>query len=455
MVFWADYPASDGGLGHCGVSVGPVTSGSAEWPARIATFGKKVKLLRRDDRSLILDGVDTTNIVVSRYVDQWPDKPSSHKSIHGQYESGGQQQHPGDGYIFLGVSKTWLPKDAKSQKENEGDTPDSEFYSPAYFVSLTKTIDKDVVYDCLRKVNFSPELAAILTCIAERESKFRPGEINPNLNTGDWSIGLFQMNLLNVFNRLEREVDPNRSSYTLPFVTKKNVAGSVQEEVELVPGRVLAYYPNDDFFESMYEISEGVKGRVSGFLFPQRSNSYLGYMVSGLIQRMYDGFVKDKKSEQVEENKKVIKKSLSYKDKENPVLWQPINQAMMARTFWFWSHGAFSSLSQVPEITKPFATGNNNSGLHHWGGYRNSDGTFAKSNGFIFKTKYKTAEEVLMNNENITEAEARQRIEKAIRGQNDEYMEIDTDIDDKKRLIYSKPTTEAKLDQWFNDEVLD
>jgi len=33
-------------------------------------------------------------------------------------------------------------------------------------------------------------------------------------------------------------------------------------------------------------------------------------------------------------------------------------------------------------------------------------------------------------------------------------MQIDTDIDDKKRLIYSKPTTEEDLERWFNGAVL-
>jgi len=418
LVFWADDTAPNGGLGHCGVSVGPVTSGSAD---RLTTFGKKVKLLRNDEqhhlilsgKALAENGVDTANIVVSRYVDQWPNKPSSHKSIHGQYQGG--SEHPGNDYTFLGVSKTWLPKGAKSQEENEGNTLNEEFYSPSYFVSLTKPIDKDVVYDCLRKVNFSPELAAILTCIAERESSFQPGQINPNFETGDWSIGLFQMNLLAKFNRSALLVNPD-SDYKLPFVTKKNVAGSVQEEVELVRGTVLAYYPNDDFFESMYEIGERVKGRVSDLITAQRSDSYSGKAVDTIIKQMYEGFVKGKKSGQVEENKRVIKKSLSYKDKENPVLWQPINQALMARTFWIWSHGAFSSLSQVPEITKPFDTGNYGSGLYHWGGYKLGD-RYAKANGFIFNTKYETAQEVLKDNENITEAEARQRIEKAIKGQ--------------------------------------
>lgn len=342
----------------------------------------------------------------------------------------------------MGVSKTWLPKNAKSDDTQEGDGPDGVFYK-SYLSKYDSPIGSgdnsaSLVYDCLIKVNFSPEIAAILTCIAERESKFRPGEINPNLNTGDWSFGLFQMNLLNVFNQSENSIDPNRSSYTLPFIRRENVGDVVKESVDSQRGALLAYYPSDDFIK-----------KYPQFFMP-RKNDYPGRMVRQAINAVHSVYVNDKTEVQINANKDTIKQSLSYIDEKNPVLWQPINQAMMARTFWFWSHGTYESLSQVPEITKPFATGNNNSGFYHWGGYKIGD-NYAKTNGFIFKTKYATARDVLVNKLRISPDDAKERIEKAIRGQSDEYMET---IDGKKRLIYSVPTTEEVLEKWFSGLVL-
>lgn len=43
---------------------------------------------------------------------------------------------------------------------------------------------------------FSLEASAIFTAIAEREGSFRPAAINTNRTTGDFSVGMFQMNLL-------------------------------------------------------------------------------------------------------------------------------------------------------------------------------------------------------------------------------------------------------------------
>jgi len=413
LVFWADDTVTGGGEGHCGVSVGPVTSGSAD---RLTTFGKKVKLLRNDDqhhlilsgKALAENGVDTANIVVSRYVDQWPNKPSSHKSIHGQYQGG--SEHPGSSYVFLGVSKVWLPKNAKSDDIQEGGGLDDVFYESylsKYNIPMGSVNSSPrLVYDCLRKVNFSPEIAAILTCIAERESSFCPGQINPYIEeTKDYSFGLFQMNLLNVFNQNEASIDPNRNSYTLPFIRRENVGGVVKESVDSQRGTLFAYYPSDDFVKK-YPL-----------FFMPRKNDYPGIVVKQAINAVHSVYVKGKTQAQVNANKDIIKQSLSYIDEKNPVLWQPINQAMMARTFWSWSHGTYESLSQVPEITKPFATGNYSSGLYHWGGYRNSNGTFAKASGFIFQTKYETARAVLVADLKINFDEARERIEKAIKGE--------------------------------------
>lgn len=43
---------------------------------------------------------------------------------------------------------------------------------------------------------YSDEVSALFVGIAQRESNFRPGSINGNRSTGDFSFGFLQMNLL-------------------------------------------------------------------------------------------------------------------------------------------------------------------------------------------------------------------------------------------------------------------
>jgi hypothetical protein len=64
---------------------------------------------------------------------------------------------------------------------------------------------------------YSDEVAALFVGIAERESHWHPGSINTNRNTGDFSFGFLQMNLL-----------PNghgSKTFSLSYPTKASVLG--------------------------------------------------------------------------------------------------------------------------------------------------------------------------------------------------------------------------------------
>lgn len=58
------------------------------------------------------------------------------------------------------------------------------------------TLTAQEVFDMLRGTVFSDEAAAIFYAVVVRESSARPAAFNPNIGTGDWSVGLFQVNLL-------------------------------------------------------------------------------------------------------------------------------------------------------------------------------------------------------------------------------------------------------------------
>ena len=55
----------------------------------------------------------------------------------------------------------------------------------------------DELMDLMLATNlYSDEISAMFVGIAKRESNFRPAALNPNRGTGDFSIGLFQVNYL-------------------------------------------------------------------------------------------------------------------------------------------------------------------------------------------------------------------------------------------------------------------
>ena len=79
---------------------------------------------------------------------------------------------------------------------------------------------------------FSLEVSAIFTAIAEREANIQPAAINTNRNTGDFSVGMFQINLL------------PKSHGDKTFYLKYNASGQPEDSTAL--GYKLAYSIDSD-----------------------------------------------------------------------------------------------------------------------------------------------------------------------------------------------------------------
>jgi hypothetical protein len=79
---------------------------------------------------------------------------------------------------------------------------------------------------------FSLEVSAIFTAIAEREANIQPAAINTNRNTGDFSVGMFQINLL------------PKAHGDKTFYLKYNASGQPEDSTAL--GYKLAYSIDSD-----------------------------------------------------------------------------------------------------------------------------------------------------------------------------------------------------------------
>lgn len=70
-------------------------------------------------------------------------------------------------------------------------------FKNSYFNKPNEALSPDEVFNLLTTTGiYNPEICAIFTGIAERESSFRPGALNTDRGTSDFSFGLFQINLL-------------------------------------------------------------------------------------------------------------------------------------------------------------------------------------------------------------------------------------------------------------------
>lgn len=69
-------------------------------------------------------------------------------------------------------------------------------FTKTYAGDPSTALDPGDVYAMLRLTAFSDEIGAIFTALAKRESNFHPGSCNINRGSGDWSLGLWQLNML-------------------------------------------------------------------------------------------------------------------------------------------------------------------------------------------------------------------------------------------------------------------
>lgn len=69
-------------------------------------------------------------------------------------------------------------------------------FTKTYAGDPSTALDPGDVYAMLRLTAFSDEIGAIFAAIAKRESNLHPGSCNINRGSGDWSLGLWQLNML-------------------------------------------------------------------------------------------------------------------------------------------------------------------------------------------------------------------------------------------------------------------
>lgn len=119
------------------------------------------------------------------------------------------------------------------------DTISLDKFKLSYFNKPAESLSADEVMYLLSTAGlFSDEVAAIFVGIGERESKWRPGAINENRKTKDFSFGAFQCNLLPAAHGKKK------------FVLKYSATG--QQYDDTVLGLKLAYaIDEDDNIESL------------------------------------------------------------------------------------------------------------------------------------------------------------------------------------------------------------
>jgi hypothetical protein len=100
-------------------------------------------------------------------------------------------------YTIPEPGSTWSP----SNPDGTPGSPQTLIYEPELYQSAIKDQgkvikNKDALYMALIEfAGFKPETAAIFMCIPERESKFRSGGFNGKTDTGDYSFGIWQINV--------------------------------------------------------------------------------------------------------------------------------------------------------------------------------------------------------------------------------------------------------------------
>ena len=198
-----------------------------------------------------------------------------------------------------------------------------------------------------KEAYFSDEAAAIFCAIAGRESNVNPSSFNGKCFEysqsfgGDFSIGMFQFNLISLINK-----QTNRST-DIPIYY--NGTAVVQQAV---PVHKLMY----------------VKPEAS---------SWDPNAVARKVVEIYTS------ADSAKESNAAGKAKVSTDDR----LWYPINQAWLLRTKWGINFGKNTNIID------------NSSGFYHWGDYdvvNNSARSPRSDCGFIFKTKFQDAVSVYL-----------------------------------------------------------
>jgi hypothetical protein len=162
----------------------------------------------------VTDGLEPDNAPVKvrfrnlKYLNFYTD--DNHRShIHVSWSAARSGIYSGPGGVLSAPSFEWIDGGTGLGESGwtggMGLSDDEAQISPETLAKFTKSyatgtdpgkLDLQEIFDLLRSTVFSAEASAIFCAVVVRESGGVVRSINPNIDTGDWSIGLFQLNLL-------------------------------------------------------------------------------------------------------------------------------------------------------------------------------------------------------------------------------------------------------------------
>lgn len=166
----------------------------------------------------IVSGNETTDAAIKKKYPKFANvnfqADANHKTnIHVSFSAQRSGQYTGPGGT-LGVVGTFLvpitgsPDAALSSVPQAASPVLGEKFTKSYANSTSESLTRLDVFNLLRGTVLSDEAAAIMTAVVIRESNARPAAFNPKVTlirseansnddfSGDWSVGLFQSNLL-------------------------------------------------------------------------------------------------------------------------------------------------------------------------------------------------------------------------------------------------------------------
>lgn len=175
-------------------------------------------------KGVVLDGIIQKKYKSLKRIDFHPDK--GHRDhIHLAFgpERAGTYLNWTDSNANTGSTDTTVEIDTKLVK---GDPKVTTELFKSFYNTNAKIENTNALYRALIDYgDFSPEVAAIFMCIAERESNFGPSSVNFGIEiSGDYSPGLFQINFFGNQKWITQPftvTNPVGSSSPNPFASKK------------------------------------------------------------------------------------------------------------------------------------------------------------------------------------------------------------------------------------------
>jgi hypothetical protein len=163
-------------------------------------------------------------------------------------------------------------------------------------------LSKNQVASYLRKAGFTEDMIPTMVGIAGAESSFNPNAFNPNVDTGDQSYGLFQINMLGAMGPERREQFGIESNEALkdPLINAK-AAKAIYDQQGLGAWSVYNSGRYRDFLPSSTELgsTDPIASQGQSLNTPRTNRRSVNELLSvlGYDEDRYDDFLeRDKKA---------------------------------------------------------------------------------------------------------------------------------------------------------------